>query len=68
MGTYQLKGNNDIELSLGGATMMSCPNLDLEAQFFDALKQTKSYRTDGHILLLNNVENEVIAKLEVMGK
>lgn len=67
MGSYSLKENNGIELTLGGATMMACPNLDLETQFFDILKQTKSYQIEGNILLLNNEAKEAIARLEAAG-
>lgn len=68
MGSYKLKEGNGIELTLGGATMMACPNLELEAQFHDALKQTKSYRIEGNTLLLDNEAKTTIAKLEATGK
>ena len=47
--------------------MMACPNLDLETQFFDILKQTKSYQIEGNILLRNNEAKEAIARLEAAG-
>lgn len=68
MGSYKLKENRDIELSIKGATMMACPNLALETQFHDVLEQAKSYEITGNILLLNNAAKEVIAKLEASGK
>ncbi len=68
MGSYKLGENNGIELTLGGATMMACPNLELESQFHDALKQTKSYRIEGNTLLLDNEAKTAIAKLEATAK
>jgi heat shock protein HslJ len=68
MGSYKIKENNGIELTLGGATMMACPNLELENQFHDVLKQTKSYHIEGNTLLLNNNAKTTIAKLEASAK
>lgn len=67
MGSYKLKESNGIELTLGGATMMACPNLELETRFHDALKQTKSYRIEGNTLLLDNDAKTAVAKLEAAG-
>ncbi|RQP15953.1 MAG: META domain-containing protein [Parapedobacter sp.] len=63
MGSFELKEGGGIELSQAGATMMACPNLELEGQFFDALEQTKSYRIEGNNLFLDNGKNEDLAKL-----
>lgn len=68
MGSYKLKENNGIELTLAGATMMACPNLELETQFQDVLKQTKSYHIEGNTLVLDNNSKTSIAKLEAATK
>lgn len=68
MGSYKLKENSGIELSIDGATMMACPNLELEGQFIEVLKQTKSYQIAGDALVLNNDAKGAIAKLEVTAK
>ena len=64
-GTYQLKGDNGIELSEGVATMMACPNLKIEGEFFAALKLVKSYRIENSSLLLESDKKGVLAKLEL---
>lgn len=66
-GSYKLKDANNIELSEGGATMMACPNLAIEGEFFKAFKQVKSYRIENNSLMLDNEKKEVVAKL-VTGK
>ncbi|MEZ0006832.1 heat shock protein HslJ [Flavobacterium sp. 28YEA47A] len=66
-GSYKLKDANNIELSEGGATMMACPNLGIESEFFKAFKQVKSYRIENNSLMLDNEKKEVVAKL-VTGK
>ncbi len=68
MGSYKLKEDNGIELSVTGATMMACPNLELEGQFHDALKQAKSYRIEGNTLLLDNEAKTAVARLEAKGQ
>ncbi len=68
MGTYTLKENNELELKLGGSTMMACPNLELENQFHEALGQTKSYRIEGNYLMLDNADKTPVAKLEASKK
>ncbi|WP_113662404.1 META domain-containing protein [Pedobacter nanyangensis] len=64
-GSYQLKDANGITLSEGAATMMACPNLKIEGDFFAALKQVRSYRIENSSLLLDNEKKEVLAKLEL---
>ncbi len=64
-GTYKVKDGNGIELSEGAATMMACPNLKIEGEFFAVLKQVKSYRIENGSLLLDNDKKEAVAKLEL---
>jgi len=64
-GSYKLKDGNSIELSEGGATMMACPNLKIEGEFFEVLKQVKSFRIENNSLLLDNEKKETVAKLEL---
>ncbi|WP_343532017.1 META domain-containing protein [Pedobacter sp.] len=64
-GSYKLKDGNNIELSEGGATMMACPNLKIESEFFEVLKQVRSYRIENNSLLLDNEKKEAVAKLEL---
>ncbi|MDQ7960682.1 META domain-containing protein [Flavobacterium lindanitolerans] len=66
-GSYKLKDTDGIELSEGGATMMACPNLGIEGEFFKVFKQVKSYRIENNSLMLDNEKKEVVAKL-VTGK
>jgi len=63
-GSYKLKEGNTIELSEGAATMMACPNLAIEGEFFKVFKQVKSYRIENNSLMLDNEKKEVVAKLE----
>ncbi len=62
-GSYKVKEGNTIELSEGAATMMACPNLGIEGEFFKAFKQVKSYRIENNSLMLDNEKKEVVVKL-----
>lgn len=65
-GTYETGENNGLSLSQMGATMMACPNLDLEQEFLKALEGVKSFQIEGKNMSLLNSENQVIAKFENM--
>ncbi|AZB25086.1 MULTISPECIES: META domain-containing protein [Bacteroidota] len=64
-GSFKTEGNDGIEISLTGATMMSCPNLEVETKFLDILKQSKHYSLSGNTLELKDKDQKITAKLEV---
>jgi len=61
---FEVKENGGIEISRAAATLMACPNMDIEQQFFDILTKVKSYQIDGNSLTLYNENKEALAKLE----
>ncbi|WP_353184095.1 META domain-containing protein [Parapedobacter lycopersici] len=65
MATFKLTDTGGMEISQGGATLMACPNLELEGQFFEGLKQVKNYRITGDTLFLDNEKKEAIATLAI---
>ena len=62
-GTYTLSDNNRIVFSNMISTKMACPNLDVEAQFLNALQVVDGYRIKGDTLMLTKAETDVLAKL-----
>ncbi|MBN9299355.1 MAG: META domain-containing protein [Filimonas sp.] len=63
MATFKLKEKDSIDISLGGATLMACPNLAIENQFLNLLKEVKTYHIDGNTLFLENGDKKGMIKL-----
>lgn len=63
-GNFSIKEDGKIELSQMIATLMACPNLDLEQRFFEVLKNVKSYSINGNTLILKNDSGEAAAEFK----
>ncbi len=63
-GSFELKGKDSLEVSHVATTQMACPNLELEQQFLDVLKNVKRYYLEENILILSNESNDINAKFE----
>lgn len=67
-GGFSLGENNGISFTKMRATLMACPNLEVEQQFLAVLENIKKYRIEGGTLSLDNENNESLAKLEGVSK
>lgn len=63
-GGYELGEESMISFSQMGATMMACPNLDLEESYLKAVGSTVSFMIDQNTLSFLNEEGEIVAKFE----
>lgn len=65
MGSYTLKGGNQIEFSQMASTMMACPNLDSERAFLDAIEKVDHYSLNGEELVLK-AEDQPVATFKAV--
>lgn len=63
-GNFKLEGTDGITISDIAGTMMACPNMETEGQFFENLKNAKTYQIENNALTLFNDKKEAVAKLE----
>ncbi|GAB3433002.1 META domain-containing protein [Niabella aquatica] len=63
-GNYKPSANNTLEISDINATMIACPNLQVEQAFLEVLKSTKAFSINNDTLDLNNEKQETIARLK----
>lgn len=63
-GNFKMEGTDDITISDIAGTMMACPNMETEGQFFENLKNAKTYQIENNALTLFNDKKEAVAKLE----
>ncbi len=59
-GTYEQGEGSDLDLKMGGATMMAGPNMEFEQVYFDALEAADNYKIKKGILSLNAGEETVL--------
>jgi heat shock protein HslJ len=62
-GTYELGDGSSILFSKMATTMMSCPDMETEQQFLKVFEKAETYRVKGDTLLLNNSNENTLAKL-----
>lgn len=63
-GRFSLSENSGLSFTKMRATLMACPNLEVEQQFLAVLENVKKYRIEGGTLSLNNANDESLARLE----
>jgi copper homeostasis protein (lipoprotein) len=63
--TYQLHDDSRISISTIGATKMACPEMDVEAQLFEALEKADSYSLTGDTLTLLRGDKTPLARFVV---
>ncbi|WP_255493515.1 META domain-containing protein [Myroides sp. WP-1] len=59
-----LMDNNALTIQQIASTQMACPNLEIEQNFVEILAKTKSFKIEKDILLLEDQNQEIIAKLK----
>lgn len=62
-GNFKLKDKNGIEISEIIATQMACPNLAIEQEFSEVLRNAKGFRIESDKLFLSNQKQETTALL-----
>lgn len=65
-GIYELKGNNRIAFSKLTTTLMACPNMEAEQEFFKVLEMADNYFLDADTLILNKARMAPLAKFEAV--
>lgn len=67
-GSYELGGPNQIRFSKVAATMMACPNMEIEQQMFSMFEIVDNYTisSDGKYLSLNRARMAPLARFEVV--
>ena len=58
-GEYTISNSDELKITMGGATRMACPNLNLEQDFFKALSEATKYTVSIDTLTISNGENAV---------
>ena len=61
-GTYETKNNFNISFSSMIGTMMACPKLDTENEFFNVLKNVDNYYVTGDTLSLSKAKMATMAR------
>jgi len=62
-GQLELEGQEGLKISNIAATQMACPNLELEQNFIEALRNVSNYKINGDTLVLNSAQGSPLAKL-----
>lgn len=63
MGTYELKRNNQIDISKISSTKMACRHMDTETQLFSVLEMADNYYVRNDTLQLNKARMAPLARL-----
>lgn len=58
-GKLALAKDDHIDIKMGGATMMACPNLDLESSFFKTLDEMSEMKMENDSLILLKDDKEI---------
>jgi copper homeostasis protein (lipoprotein) len=66
MGTYELKNETEIHFSKIAATMMACPNMELEKEFLQVLEAADNYSIAEDKLVLNKARMAPLARFEAV--
>ncbi len=58
-GSFVMDKKGEIKIEITGATMMACPNMELEQPFFDLLNDCNAFEIENNVLTLSNGEREI---------
>lgn len=61
-GPYELKAGNRIRFTNLASTMMACPDMDMEQEFFEVLAMTDNFACDGKTLALHKARMAPLAR------
>jgi heat shock protein HslJ/uncharacterized lipoprotein NlpE involved in copper resistance len=65
-GSYELKTGNRVRFTNMASTMMACPDMDMEQEFFNVLAMTDNFACDGKTLFLHKARMAPLARFEAM--
>ena len=65
-GAYELKAGNRIRFTNMAVTMMACPDMDVEQEFFKVLSMTDNFACDGKTLALHKARMAPLARFEAV--
>jgi len=65
-GSYELRAGNRIRFSNMASTMMACPDMDAEQEFFKLLALTDNFACDGKNLFLHKARMAPLARFEAV--
>lgn len=65
-GSYELRAGNRIRFTNMATTMMACPDMDAEQEFFNVLDMTDNFACDGKNLFLHKARMAPLAKFEAV--
>lgn len=60
---YELKDDKGITFTQPGATMMACPNMDIETAFMQALESVRTYEATINGMVLKNEDGDIVLTL-----
>jgi heat shock protein HslJ len=65
-GSYELKAGNRVRFTNMASTMMACPDMNMEQEFFNVLDMTDNFACDGQTLFLHKARMAPLAKFEAV--
>lgn len=65
-GAYELKVGNRVRFTNLASTMMACPDMDSEQEFFNVLSMTDNFACDGKTLALHKARMAPLARFEAV--
>ena len=65
-GSYELKAGNRVRFTNMASTMMACPDMNMEQEFFNVLAMTDNFACDGQTLFLHKARMAPLAKFEAI--
>lgn len=65
-GAFELKTGNRLRFTGMASTLMACPDMNLEQEFFQVLAMTDNFTCDGQILSLNKARMAPLARFEAV--
>ena len=65
-GGYELKPGNRIRFTNMASTMMACPDMELEQEFFKVLNMADNFACDGKTLFLHQARMAPLARFEAV--
>lgn len=65
-GAYELKAGNRVRFTNMASTMMACPDMELEQEFFKVLNMADNFACDGKTLFLHKARMAPLARFEAV--
>ena len=65
-GAYELKAGNRVRFTNLASTMMACPDMDSEQEFFNVLSMADNFACDGKTLALHKARMAPLARFEAV--